>query len=325
VNSPNGTPTGSVLFSDRGVSLGSAVLNGGVASFTIGSLTIGDHSISASYDGGNTNFGRSQSLQPASLSVVQIPSQFNGITSPQAMAYGTGSINLPGSISGKPGSVQQFTDPSPIGSGGVVLPYDITGVSTDSATYSMWINTSLKTAQLLFTVAYYHPYLFLENDQLKLGWDGAGPDTGWISADTTPVSDGRWHHIAVTFDNGKITLYKDGIATNDNFVVSSRGTADYPVNLGGSTNHLPSFIGQIWNAKIWAKALSAADIQADLYQTYGTAIPAGLKLLASFDANANTAINLVNGAAGTRCRSPSALPPPSCSQPVRMGPSRPAS
>jgi hypothetical protein len=53
-----GTPTGVVDFYDNGVYLGSATLSNGVASFTISTLAVGQHSITAFYEGDNV-FGSS--------------------------------------------------------------------------------------------------------------------------------------------------------------------------------------------------------------------------------------------------------------------------
>jgi len=50
---PGSIPTGSVTFSEGATTLGSANLNGGVATFTISSLSVGSHSITATYGGDN--------------------------------------------------------------------------------------------------------------------------------------------------------------------------------------------------------------------------------------------------------------------------------
>jgi hypothetical protein len=52
VTSSSGTPTGSVTFLDGATVLGTAGLSGGVATFTTSTLTLGSHSITASYSGG---------------------------------------------------------------------------------------------------------------------------------------------------------------------------------------------------------------------------------------------------------------------------------
>jgi hypothetical protein len=49
-----GTPTGQVIFEDNGVPLGSAPLSNGVAGFTLSTLSVGSHSITAFYSGDAT-------------------------------------------------------------------------------------------------------------------------------------------------------------------------------------------------------------------------------------------------------------------------------
>ena len=50
----SGTPTGTVTFKDGAATLGTGTLSGGVATFAISSLAIGNHTITAVY-GGDTN------------------------------------------------------------------------------------------------------------------------------------------------------------------------------------------------------------------------------------------------------------------------------
>jgi hypothetical protein len=56
----SGTPTGSVTFEDGNTMLGRAELSGGTASYSTSSLSVGPHSITASY-GGDANFSSSTS------------------------------------------------------------------------------------------------------------------------------------------------------------------------------------------------------------------------------------------------------------------------
>jgi hypothetical protein len=83
-----GQVTGTVTFKDGSTTLGSASLTGNVAAFTIGTLAIGTHSITAAY-GGNGNFAGSVSL---ALSQV--------VTNPATTTSLTSSVNP--SVSGKP-------------------------------------------------------------------------------------------------------------------------------------------------------------------------------------------------------------------------------
>ncbi|WP_414645961.1 Ig-like domain repeat protein [Bradyrhizobium sp. 26S5] len=62
------SPTGTVTFSDGGTPIGTGTVSGGVATFTTSSLSLGNHSLRASY-GGDTNFNGS--------SVFSVPQTVN--------------------------------------------------------------------------------------------------------------------------------------------------------------------------------------------------------------------------------------------------------
>ena len=69
VTSSSGTPTGSVTFNDGGAPIGTATLSGAVATFTISTLTVGTHAITASYAGGP---GFTASVSPVLNQAVNI-------------------------------------------------------------------------------------------------------------------------------------------------------------------------------------------------------------------------------------------------------------
>jgi Big-like domain-containing protein len=104
--SPDSGPTGNVQFFDGGTSLGTASLSGGVASMTTSTLTVGTHSITASY-GGNTNFtgstssGLTQTVNQATTTTA-LTSSLNPSTYGQQVTF-TATVSP---SSGPTGSVQ---------------------------------------------------------------------------------------------------------------------------------------------------------------------------------------------------------------------------
>jgi hypothetical protein len=107
VASSVGTPTGSVVFSDSGTTLGTANLAGGIATLSVSTLGVGSHSITAVY-GGDGNFnsvssaavsetvqdftltaggsGSSQTVQPGGTATYTLPmSPSGGTTFPAAV------------------------------------------------------------------------------------------------------------------------------------------------------------------------------------------------------------------------------------------------
>lgn len=89
---------------------------------------------------------------------------------------------------------------------------------------------------------------------------------------TTKTITGSWHHVAATYNNGALKLYVDGQLDRETTV----GTLDYvdaPALVVGkmaygytnATSYFP-FIGYISDARVYATALTAAQIK-ELYET----------------------------------------------------------
>jgi hypothetical protein len=88
------------------------------------------------------------------------------------------------------------------------------------------------------------------------------PDAG------TGIWDGQWHHVAGVFDDAAVRLYVDGVQVGS-------GTADTtPISYGLSTSndllignyggcYGLDFSGSIDEPKVWMRALSAAQVNAD--------------------------------------------------------------
>jgi outer membrane protein assembly factor BamB len=201
------------------------------------------------------------------------------------------------------GAVLEFTQPNGKAEIGYTPVYAPTGSAMDAtgATFSVWIKTTVKTAQYLFQTANSAPDIWMQNDQITVAWAGQ-PAFSWASADTRPISDGEWHHVAVVFTNGVITLYKDGVATLESLQIANAPNykVAQPVFMGGTWNGIASFIGQMWAIKIWSVTLSASQVQADLYNTYsGNTPPVTLVLYSVFNVVTNTVTNRTGNVAGT--------------------------
>lgn len=198
------------------------------------------------------------------------------------------------------GALLEFTQAN----GQAEIEYSAIDLSTLRATYEVWIKTTVKTQQMLFTTAYTQPFIFIENDQIGVQWVGANSDPNyvWLSGDTAVISDGEWHHIAVVFNNNAIRFYKDGLPTADTLSVSQPAGGNHPVFMGGTWAGIPSFSGQMWNIRIWSDALDTAAIQADMYFGIPPHYQPGLTpivLISSFNVANNTVANLINGVTGS--------------------------
>ena len=167
------------------------------------------------------------------------------------------------------------------------------GVSTDHATFEAWIKTTGQGQQMVFNGASIEPFIIVENNQLLVYWSGAVPDAGWLSTDTGPLNDGQWHHIAVVFDSGEATFYKDGRPT-DHFTTIGTGTTDGNLNMGAGWAGASGLTGNLYDVRVWSVARSASDIQTQRYSTLaGT--ETGLVVATKYDRLNNATINKVGG------------------------------
>ena len=133
-------------------------------------------------------------------------------------------------------------------------------VSTQAATFEAWIRTTVKDPQTIILGSNSPgatPRISVGGDQISVYWNTGGDAPGWTSADTTPVTDGRWHHIAVVFDQGAITFYKDGVATADQLTVGSPQRAAGDLQLGAGFGATTGFTGQLYGARVWSVARTA--------------------------------------------------------------------
>ena len=68
-------------------------------------------------------------------------------------------------------------------------------VSTQAATFEAWIRTTVKDPQTIIlgsNTPGATPRISVGGDQISVYWNTGGGAPGWTSADTMPVTDGRW-------------------------------------------------------------------------------------------------------------------------------------
>lgn len=106
---------------------------------------------------------------------------------------------------------------------------------------------------------------------------GATPDRGTVTGSSLQLKVNRWYHVAVTFDRGEIHVYLDGKErasgssagiglTKVNFAVPHSDEMDYKPRcfwFGYSYDDKRPLNGRIAEARIWNRALSADEINAE--------------------------------------------------------------
>ena len=190
-------------------------------------------------------------------------------------------------------------------------------VSKGAATFEAWIRTTAKASQTIVIGSDppgATPRISVGGDQISVYWNAGGSAPGWTSADTTPVTDGQWHHIAVVFDGGAITFYKDGVATADQLSAGAPQQAAGTFQLGAGFGATTGFTGQLYDVRVWSAARSAQQIASWRWAPPSLTEP-GLTVRTSFDAPTQQIINQVGGAAGSITGATvvvTDLPTPSC-------------
>ena len=140
-------------------------------------------------------------------------------------------------------------------------------------------------------------FAYAGDDTLSFTWNG----TSFRSADTTPVSDGAWHHVAVVFNQNYVTFYKDGVATADVFQMPAQEPSEGLLQIGTAAGSMAAFNGELYDIRVWNTARTAAQISSYRYVTL-TGTEPGLKVLCSRNgvnpALPATVVNQVTGVQG---------------------------
>jgi len=200
------------------------------------------------------------------------------------------------------------------GGGWADVAADVSHLSSDAATIEAWISTSATPTD--GQVIYIgkdgdgaSPRLSVDADsRLSLYWSSAGTGGGHTSADTTPVVDGTWHHVAVVVEAGAITFYKDGQPTTEPapLTMPTGQPAGSPSQVGAGFGSTTGFTGQVFDLRLWQTARTGGQIQQLMYAAVDGTLPTqlpqlqqqGLLAATTFDPTRNAPVNLVGGGVG---------------------------
>jgi hypothetical protein len=114
------------------------------------------------------------------------------------------------------------------------------------------------------------------------------------------ANDGRWHHIAITFDrnNGQFKFYRDGypahptVTNQVGLLIPSGGTVvigQDQDSLGGGFQSSQAFLGTIDELRVWFIVRSEFDIREDMHRSLPSGT-AGLAVYYRFDESAGTSV-----------------------------------
>ncbi len=237
VQATSGTPTGTVTLMDGSTSLGTTSLGGGIAQFTIGGLSLGSHSIAATY-GGDANFAGSTSsvlteVVNQAATTTSLSSSVNPSSYGQAVTF-TASV-LPSSGGSPSGSVRFLDGTVQIGS--AVLSSGIATFTTSA--------TALNGGSHSITASYSGDTNFTgSNSSLLSQTVNSVATTTTLASNLNPSMAGQNVTFTATVSSsvsgaqtGTVNFYLDGSTTPVQSSSVSGNTATFSTSSLSAGNH----------------------------------------------------------------------------------------
>ena len=88
--------------------------------------------------------------------------------------------------------------------------------------------------------------------------------TGYVDAFGPALPVATWSHLAATLANGSLRLYLNGNLAGTASVSGRLPNANGPLRFGGNSIWGDYFAGQLDELRVYTRALSATEIQADM-------------------------------------------------------------
>ena len=139
----------------------------------------------------------------------------------------------------------------------------------DTLTVSLWFKTSADTATTQRLIRKrLHGYFIHLNSSEQIGGSVSEDSTHAASVGTTEsYNDGIWHHVAMTYENGILELFVDGVSKGTDDAEGSGGglyTEAGGIALGRDGNYSAYYFnGQMDEVKIYNYVLTSNQIQVD--------------------------------------------------------------
>ncbi|MFM6322274.1 MAG: LamG-like jellyroll fold domain-containing protein, partial [Microcystis panniformis] len=180
----------------------------------------------------------------------------------------------------------------------ISIPHS-SNLSLTNFTIETWINPSQIKGdwQPLITKGNPRNYgLFIRPNEMRVHFsfvDGNG--SNWRTYDTqNSLIINKWNHIAVTYDGSKFNFYLNGILDTSINLVTTVYQNTEPVKIGRELANYTPFSGKMDEVRIWNKAQTQAEIQADMTHPL-TGSETGLVGYWQFNENAGTTVTDLAG------------------------------
>jgi hypothetical protein len=83
-------------------------------------------------------------------------------------------------------------------------------------------------------------------------------------ASPSALAANQWSHVALTYDNVRMRLYVNGVQASERTVTGAIATSTAALRFGGNSIWSEFFQGQIDEIRLHNRALSLAEVQADM-------------------------------------------------------------
>jgi predicted transcriptional regulator len=281
--SGSGTPTGTVTFKDGATTLATVPLSGTTAAFTTSSLTVGSHSITATYNG-DTNFASStspvliqtvgQAATSTALTSSQNPSALGqAVTFTATVTPTSGSGTPTGTVTFKDGATTLATVPLSGTTAAFTTSSLTVGSHSITATYNGDTNFASSTSPVLIqTVGQAATSTALTSSQNPSALGQAVTFTATV----TPTSGSGTPTGTVTFKDGATTLGTGTLNASGqaSFTISSLSAGSHSITAvyGGDSNFTGSTSPALTQTVVGQAGTSTALSSSPNPSTFGQAV-----------------------------------------------------
>jgi hypothetical protein len=152
---------------------------------------------------------------------------------------------------------------------------------TSAMTLSAWVQPTVNQSGFR-TILQREPYAYFlnaSNHHAPLLPSGGGVFGGGVVWETgpTPNAVGAWTHVALTYDGSSIRVFQNGVQVGIAAASGAIETNSNPLSIGGNAPYGEFFTGLIDDVRVYNRALTPQDIQADMNTPLNwTGLPSGL-------------------------------------------------
>ena len=146
---------------------------------------------------------------------------------------------------------------------------------TSAMTLEAWVNPSAVTGAWRDVIYKGNDNYYLEGSSdnggvIAAGGTFAGGNGNLYGSAVLPTN--AWSHIAATYDGAALRLYFNGTLVSSQAQTGAIATSTNPLQIGGDSIYGQFFQGAIDEVRIYNRALTQAEIQADMNTPLGNSI-----------------------------------------------------